>query len=80
MTLLFLHFRWAFPTLQEFIGAEVHSTDGRAGGEREAALTKPWSEVDGYKADDFRHGEHTRSLKAPHLPAFSLSPGPATCS
>ena len=46
MTLLFLHFRWAFSTRQECIGAEVHGTDGRAGGEREAAPTKPRSEVD----------------------------------
>lgn len=33
MTWLFLHFHWAFPTLQEFTGTEVPSTDGRAGGE-----------------------------------------------
>ena len=80
MTWLFLHFHWAFPTLQEFMGTEVHSTDGRDGGWAERRHTDQAPVWGRYGAGGYRHWEHTPSPKAPHLPASSLFPGPATCS
>lgn len=86
MTWLFLHFHWAFPTLQELIGAEVQYADGRAEGEWKKSKKQhaptflqggPADQApgwDGCRAGGIRHREHAQSPKVQHLPASSLYP------